>query len=58
MDSSYFSQKMATWRPNFPHPRLCWPGGENREIYVELEFDSVVKNYLFIAYTYLGVKFW
>ena len=22
MDSSYFSQKMATWRPNFPHPRL------------------------------------
>ena len=29
MDSSYFSQKMATWRPNFPHPRLweihtCW----------------------------------
>ena len=23
MDSSYFSQKMATWRPNFPHPWLC-----------------------------------
>ena len=22
MDSSYFSPKMATWRPNFPHPRL------------------------------------
>ena len=22
MDSSYFSQKMATWRPNFPHPWL------------------------------------
>ena len=22
VDSSYFSQKMATWRPNFPHPRL------------------------------------
>ena len=24
MNSSYFSQKMATWCPNFPHPRL-WP---------------------------------
>ena len=23
MDSSYFSQKMATWRPNFPHLWLC-----------------------------------
>ena len=22
IDSSYFSQKMATWRPNFPYPRL------------------------------------
>ena len=22
MNSSYFSQKMATRRPNFPHPRL------------------------------------
>ena len=22
MNSSYFSQKMATWCPNFPHPRL------------------------------------
>ena len=22
MDSSFFSQKMATWLPNFPHPRL------------------------------------
>ena len=22
MDILYFSQKMATWRPNFPHPRL------------------------------------
>ena len=23
MDSSYFSQKMATWCPNFPHTWLC-----------------------------------
>ena len=31
MDSSYFSQKMATWRPNFPHPRLCFRLQENED---------------------------
>ena len=23
MNSSFFSQQMAPWRPNFPHQRLC-----------------------------------
>ena len=24
MDSSFFNQQMAPWRPNFPHQRLCF----------------------------------
>ena len=24
MESSFFSQQMAPWRPNFPHQRLCF----------------------------------
>ena len=36
IDSSYFSQKMATWRPNFPHPRLWFKSLIDVSINVQL----------------------
>ena len=31
IDSTFLSQKMATWRPNFPHQRLCGEVQKTRE---------------------------
>ena len=42
MDNSYFSQKMASWRPNFPHPQLWYKQYDSSAFLAKIQSKEAV----------------